>query len=136
MKTEKKTTLIDLSVETNVLDRVERVKEYVQRIFVDGNYEDDLEMILPLRWRLANYYKVPLKSQIFEDYTLEDFVLENELINFTNQTPDDVMRNVAETHKEEIEDLFSDWDAEESFVGSDELNEIEKHFMETGEFQK
>lgn len=130
-----------LSSDGDIDARIEVAKSAAKRLLT-GDYNNLQEAELLLRWNLANFWKKPLFHPMWEDYTLEDYVVEWEFVSHFNKPEEVKIKEAAIENKEELDDMFADWDKEDSWenvqseLSPEEFSEIEKRFMETGEFKE
>ena len=128
----------------NINKRIEKAKNKARRIF-EGNYTTLEEAILILKWKIASHWSIPLWSDYFDDLELEQLVFESELISMATKPKEERVQETFADYQEEAESLFDDWEEEnqnqwvdltqEKTMDDSEINEIEKRFMETGQFE-
>jgi len=116
--------------------RIEKAQEKAQRI-ISGKTDDREEIMLSIRLVLAEHYNMPLFHKYFEDRTLEDLVLEIEIVTRNKVPGAERGSQLLSDNKEQAEGMFDDWieeDMSEPPMSDDEWQETAKKFMETGEF--
>lgn len=136
-----------LTLDGDIERRIEYAKGVASKIST-GHYETYDECVLVLKWYICQHSSKSIWDDYFERLTLEQLIVEYELIRLSNRTPEEVSKEVITQNKEEIEDLFDDWMEEpktkvsdwqkvnESDIkGSDEeFDKQAEKFMQTGQF--
>ena len=149
--------------EINLEERIKLAKKKARNVYY-GTMTSIDEETLRLHFILSKHYNIPLFSDYFSKRTIDDLIFEVELIYLSKipeqqQTSDIVtkMRKDSEAGKKtELDELFddliedsknkssskskskvswSDVNTDSSTANSDQIDEIEKAFLETGNFQ-
>jgi hypothetical protein len=120
----------------SILDQIKIGKQRAKDIISSKSDKyEDIELIF--RWQLCRIYNIPMFSEYFENRSLSDLVMEFELHRLANQTQEQQASAAIKESKEEIENLFSDFEAEDIQqappMSDEEFNKM-KSFMESGKF--
>lgn len=132
------------SSDGNVGERIEIAKKIANRIF-HGKVESYEEFILMLCWNISEYRNIPLYSDYYKNKTLEQLIMETEMIRLSKRTPEDAAKDAVVDNKEEIDHLFDDIIAANnkwvdvpkspSVISDSEIDEFDRKFFSTGKFQ-
>jgi len=117
-------------------NQLERGKERANKVFnsKDLDIEDQL---LSLHFFLSRHYSIPLFSPYFKERTIEELVLEVELIRLSKTpTQENTSALLNNATKEQKEELFDDWIEQDEPQISEADTKLFGDFMKTGEFKK
>jgi hypothetical protein len=117
--------------------RIERAKELAQRIVSNDTHGFE-ESMLAWRFILARHYNLPLFHEYFLERTIDELILEVELLNAVSQSGEQHGSKLLSENKEEAEALFDDWieeDMKAPPMSEPEWEATSKQFMETGKFK-
>jgi hypothetical protein len=128
-------------IEPNFEIRVKAAKELAQRI-LGGLAETEEEFLLSLRYVISEARSIPLFSEYFDARTMDELILETELIraksviqNSPERTSSIINKDVKE--REKLADLFEqDMLKLGTPVIEDMVNQADLDFMSTGEFKE
>lgn len=107
-------------------------KELAQRIY-SNNIDTEEELVLSLHWILSSYYKIPLFSDYFKGRSLDQLILECELIRLMSTNSEQQTSDLLNNNKEEAESLFDDW---ETVPADESWKEDAERFMNTNNFKE
>lgn len=124
----------------DISDRMDEARQKARDIY----YGEDLtyeSLILRFTFILAREYNMPLFHEYFKERTLEELILEIEMIKLSREPQESKMSEIMnnEESKKELESIFDDWDSENNVDLSniDSYNEGDKiveEFLNSGEF--
>lgn len=121
--------------EPYLIERMEKAKERAAQI-IDGAYDDEESLFLAMRWIICQTRNMPLFDSYFEKRTIDDLVLEVEMIRLSRQGSSDRGSEILkDAPKEESEGLFDDWVESDNSEAEKKFQEDAKKFMESGEFK-
>ncbi len=101
-----------ITEEVSIEDRIAKAQKLAKEIF-NGEYDSMAKTELFLRVLISKHYNIPIFSDYFTNLTLDQLIFEVEMVKEMSSTPEERMKEKAEANKEELDNLFADWDAED-----------------------
>lgn len=125
-------------IEPNLNDRIEEAKKMAERIS-SGQVDTNGEFELSLRLIVSKQYNIPLFSEYFDNLTMDQLLLEVELVRLSRMSPEQKASELINSNKEELSGLFDDIEGFDPPPMDPKENEFMKdamEFMKTGDFKQ
>lgn len=125
-------------IEPNLNDRIEEAQKMAERIS-SGQVDTNGEFELSLRLIVSKQYNIPLFSEYFDNLTMDQLLLEVELVRLSKMSPEQKASELINSNKEELSGLFDDIEGfEPPPMNPDENNFMKDamEFMKTGDFKQ
>jgi hypothetical protein len=99
----------EMKEEWGVDARARQAQEKAQAI-INGEVVTSEDLQNRIRYVLSRKYNIPFFSEFFENLTLDELFLEVMLITEKEKTPEQKVSEMIMNNKEEVDDLFSDFE--------------------------
>lgn len=106
--------------------RIQKIKEYARKLR-EGDIEDEGDLFNFFKLKICQAYNMPFFDDYFQKLTLDDMILEVELLIKNQDTVSSLSETLTEASK--TEDLFADMEPE-----NDVFKQITDDFFQTGNF--
>jgi hypothetical protein len=126
-----------IAFEEYIDERIEAIKKKISEI-VNGNYKTIDELELFLKIVISGYYKIPIFSDFFEKRTLNELLIEAEVIRIRGVSEEESVQEIVKESTKDLteddyKDMFSMFDDEMSGnIGN--LNQQSNDFLNNGKF--
>lgn len=124
----------------DISDRMDEARQKAKDIYYGNDLSYD-SLILRFTFVLAREYNMPIFHKYFKDRTLEELILEIEMIKLSREPQESKMTQIMndEESKKELESIFDDWSSENSvdlsnIDGYNEGDKLVEDFLSSGEF--
>ena len=119
------------STESFVQERIAKGVQKARKI-INSELESNDDLADRLKYIISQYYKIPYFSEMFDELTLDDLILEMMLITESNKEQDERTSDVVKENMDEVNDLFEELDVPEDNGEEAFRNEFGQKFMEKG----
>ena len=119
------------STESFVQERIAKGVQKARKI-INSDLESNDDLADRLKYIISQYYKIPYFSEMFDELTLDDLILEMMLITESNKEQDERTSDVVKENMDEVNDLFEELDVPEDNGEEAFRNEFGQKFMEKG----